>query len=175
MKNTTHRRRNKKMRRRYKQLAAAVAGAAIMASGLLPGIPAAAAHASANPAGAAPDAPAVHQKAAKTSANVPANFKQVLNVKATAYAPGPHDNGKWGNKTHLGTTVRPGVVAVDPRVIPLGSRLYVVYPDGHGQYATAEDTGGAIKGKRMDIAMRSVDEAQDFGIQNVKVYVLGKA
>ena len=96
----------------------------------------------------------------------------VLHVKATAYAPGAHDNGQWGSLTHMGTTVRPGVMAVDPAVIPLGSRVYIEYPDGTGSYAVAEDTGGAIKGNRIDIAMSSVDAAYDFGIQNVKVYVL---
>ncbi|HMM20499.1 MAG TPA: 3D domain-containing protein [Selenomonadales bacterium] len=102
----------------------------------------------------------------------PANAKQVLDVVATAYAPGPHDNGKWGNKTHLGTNIRPGVIAVDPRVIPLGTRVYIEFADGHGSYANAEDTGGAIKGNRIDIAMTSVAEAYDFGMQKVKVYVL---
>ena len=110
------------------------------------------------------------QTAAESTA--PGNFEDVLHVKATAYAPGAHDNGKWGDLTHLGTTVRPGVIAVDPDVIPLGSRVYIEYPDGTGSYAVAEDTGGAIKGNRIDIAMNSVDAAYDFGIQNVKVYVL---
>ncbi len=102
----------------------------------------------------------------------PSDFEDVLHVKATAYAPGAHDNGQWGSLTHMGTTVRPGVIAVDPAVIPLGSRVYIEYPDGTGSYAVAEDTGGAIKGNRIDIAMSSVDAAYDFGIQNVKVYVL---
>lgn len=109
---------------------------------------------------------------AKPAANTPENVQDVLHVKATAYAPGPHDNGRWGNKTHMGTTVRPGIIAVDPNVIPLGSRVYIEYPDGTGHYAVAEDTGGAIKGNRIDIAMDSVDKAYDFGIKNVKVYVV---
>lgn len=107
-----------------------------------------------------------------TGANVPQNYKQVLNIVATAYAPGPHDNGKWGNLTHIGTQVRPGIIAVDPRVIPLKSRVYIEFADGHGVYAVAEDTGGAIKGNRIDIAMWTVAEAYDFGMQDVKVYVL---
>lgn len=106
------------------------------------------------------------------ASGTPENAKQVIDIVATAYAPGPHDNGKWGNKTHLGTDIRPGVIAVDPRIIPLGSRVYVEFADGHGTYANAEDTGGAIKGDRIDIAMTSVDEAYDFGMQKVKVYVL---
>lgn len=111
----------------------------------------------------------------KTPANAPPeNSQEVLNVKATAYAPGPHDNEQWGDKTYMGTTVRPGVIAVDPKVIPLGSRVYIEYPDGTGQYAVAEDTGGAIKGNRIDIAMNSVGQAYDFGIKNVKVHVVDK-
>jgi len=98
--------------------------------------------------------------------------KQVMNINATAYAPGPHDNGKWGNLTHIGTQVRPGVIAVDPKVIPLGSKLYIEFADGHGMYGVAEDTGGAIKGNRIDIAMWTIAEAYDFGMQKVKVYVL---
>ncbi|MBP2626467.1 MAG: spore cortex-lytic enzyme [Firmicutes bacterium] len=99
-------------------------------------------------------------------------YKQELDIVATAYAPGAHDNGKWGSLTHIGTQVRPGVIAVDPKVIPLGSRLYIEFPDGHGMYGIAEDTGGAIKGNRIDIAMLTVSEAYDFGIQNIKVRIL---
>lgn len=109
---------------------------------------------------------------ARAFAAAPANYKQALDVVATAYAPGPHDNGKWGNLTHIGTQVRPGIIAVDPRVIPLKSKVYIEFPDGTGRYAVAEDTGGAIKGNRIDIAMWTVAEAYKFGMQNVKVYVV---
>ena len=107
-----------------------------------------------------------------TSTNAPTNYKHVLDISATAYAPGPHDNDQWGNKTYIGSQVRPGIIAVDPKVIPLGSRVYIEYPDGHGEYAVAEDTGGAIKGNRVDVAKWTVNEAEKFGIQKVKVYVL---
>lgn len=110
--------------------------------------------------------------AAVSRGDAPGRFKQVIDIVATAYAPGPHDNGKWGNLTHIGTNVRPGIIAVDPKVIPLRSRVYIEFADGHGMYATAEDTGGAIKGKRIDIAMWTVAEAYQFGMQKVKVYVL---
>lgn len=108
----------------------------------------------------------------QSKSEVPKNISRQLDIVATAYAPGAHDNGKWGNLTHIGTQVRPGEVAVDPTVIPLGSHLYIKFPDGHGVYATAEDTGGAIKGNRIDIAMSSVDKASDFGIKSVSVYIL---
>lgn len=97
---------------------------------------------------------------------------EAIEMVATAYAPGAHDNGKWGDLTHIGTKVRPGIIAVDPKLIPLGSRVYIEFADGHGAYATAEDTGGAIKGKRIDIAMATVDEAYEFGMQKAKVYIL---
>ena len=105
-------------------------------------------------------------------AAAPANYKQAIDIVATAYAPGPHDNGKWGNLTHIGTQVRPGIIAVDPRIIPLKSKVYIEFPDGTGRYAIAEDTGGAIKGNRIDIAMWTVDEAYKFGMKNVKLYVV---
>lgn len=108
----------------------------------------------------------------KESGNIPDNYEKVLDITATAYSPGPLDNDQWGDKTYMGTTIRPGVVAVDPKVIPLGSRLYVQYPDGHGEYAVAEDTGGAIKGNRIDIAMMDRGNAKEFGIKPVKVYVV---
>lgn len=111
-------------------------------------------------------------KSPVSDSNGPTHYKEVFDISATAYAPGPHDNGQWGTKTHIGTEVRPGIIAVDPKLIPLGSRVYIEYPDGHGEYATAEDTGGAIKGNRIDIAHQTVGEAEDFGIQNVKVYVI---
>lgn len=106
------------------------------------------------------------------SGNAPTHYKDILDISATAYAPGAHDNDQWGDKTYTGTTVRPGIIAVDPKLIPLGSRVYIEYPDGHGEYATAEDTGGAIKGNRIDVAKQTVNEAEDFGIQKVKVYVV---
>ena len=68
--------------------------------------------------------------------------------------------------------MRPGVIAVDPRVIPLGSRVMIKYPGGKTQFAVAEDTGGAIKGRRIDVAMWTVKEAERFGIKPVKVYIL---
>jgi len=100
------------------------------------------------------------------------HYHKEMDIIATAYAPGPHDNGKWGNLTHIGTQVRPGVIAVDPKVIPLGSRLYIEFPDGRSIYGVAEDTGGAIKGNRIDIAMWTVAEAYKFGIQKIKVTIL---
>ena len=98
----------------------------------------------------------------------PQNYKRVLNMTATAYAPGPLDNGKWNNLTYMGGTVQHGVAAVDPRVIPMGTKLWV---EGYGE-AIAEDQGSAIKGNRIDLAFDKRNDALDYGIQNVKIYVL---
>ena len=98
----------------------------------------------------------------------PANYHKLIQMTSTAYAPGVADNGKWGNLTHLGTRVRKGVVAVDPAVIPLGTKLWV---EGYGE-AIAEDTGSAIKGNRIDLAFNNRQEALNYGIQRVNVYVM---
>jgi 3D (Asp-Asp-Asp) domain-containing protein len=169
-----------RLKKKYKHLAAAVAGVAILAGVSLPGIPPATAHASPSPISRkAPDDSSLavgdtsmEALTVTKSDGAPTDYKQALDITATAYAPGPHDNDQWGNKTYLGTQIRPGVIAVDPKIIPLGSRVYIQYPDGHGEYAIAEDTGGAIKGNRIDVAKWSVKEAEKFGMQRVKVFVV---
>ena len=67
-----------------------------------------------------------------------------------------------------------GAVAVDPKVIPLGTRLYIEAPDGSWTYgkAIAADTGGSIKGNKVDLYMESYDEAIRFGRRPAKVYIL---
>lgn len=101
-------------------------------------------------------------------AGAPANYRKVLNMKATAYSPGYRENGRWNDLTYLGGKIRNGVVAVDPAVIPLGSKLWV---EGYGQ-AVAEDVGSAIKGNRIDLAYTDRNAALAYGIKPVKVYVL---
>jgi len=157
--------------RRYRKLAAALAGAAFLSTALLPAAPV-----YLHVPGPAPKPlPAPAQEApppAALPAGPEADAKAVMDVTATAYAPGPQDNEQYGDKTHMGTEVRPGVIAVDPRVIPLGSRVMIRYADGTTEYAVAEDTGGAIKGRRIDVAKRTPAEAKEFGIKRVRVYVL---
>lgn len=88
-----------------------------------------------------------------------------LVMEATAYAPyGPDTNGV----TATGVMAERGIAAVDPRVIPLGTRLYV---EGYG-YALAADTGGAIKGNRIDLCFESAVEVDRFGRREVRVYIL---
>ena len=62
----------------------------------------------------------------------------------------------------------PGVVAVDPNVIPLRTKLYV---EGYG-FAIAADVGGAIKGNRIDLFFNTIDECMNYGRKKVKVYIL---
>jgi 3D (Asp-Asp-Asp) domain-containing protein len=92
--------------------------------------------------------------------------RRILTMVATGY--GPSGNGKWGMRTATGMYPQYGVVAVDPRVIPLGTRLFV---EGYGS-AIAGDTGGAIKGNRIDLCFNSDDEAEKVGRRTVRVLIL---
>lgn len=93
-------------------------------------------------------------------------YKDCLNMTATAYCS--------GTTTATGMRVRYGVVAVDPRVIPLGSRLYIEAANGTWIYGTAiaADTGGAVKGNIIDLYVESYTEAINFGRRQAKVYIL---
>lgn len=95
------------------------------------------------------------------------SYSRVLTVEATAYS--------GGGLTASGTQARVGAIAVDPRVIPLGSKLYITSADGKSWvygYAVAEDTGGAIKGNRIDLYFNSESQCNSFGRQMAKVYIL---
>lgn len=95
-----------------------------------------------------------------------------ITVEATAYDDNPANNGGYVGLTAMGTKLRHGVIAVDPRVIPLGTKVYITYPDGTPWgYGIAEDTGGAIKGNKIDIFMSS-DLTWSFGRRQMKVYIV---
>ncbi|MDR1642444.1 MAG: G5 domain-containing protein [Clostridiales bacterium] len=98
------------------------------------------------------------------------DYSQVIVMNATAYT--ASELAKPGSKrygiTASGMKVAHGVVAVDPRVIPLGTKLYI---EGYG-YSIAADTGGAIKGNKIDLYMETLQAARQFGRRNVTVYVL---
>ena len=102
-----------------------------------------------------------------------------INLVATAYAPTLQDNYPYGPVDYYGRPLVAGDVAVDPTVIPLGTLMWVTgysspYLPAGGFLARAVDTGGAIKGDRLDIFInQSEANVSMFGIQDVKAYILG--
>jgi len=106
-------------------------------------------------------------------------YSEVMQLEATAYCPcysccGKYPGNKWYNITATGTKGRVGVIAVDPRVIPLGTKVYIEGLNGAKNYgyAVAEDTGGAIKGQIIDLYLNTHKETINWGRQQVKVYIL---
>ena len=86
---------------------------------------------------------------------------ETITFEATAYT--------WtGNRTATGTWPSRGTVAVDPRVIPLGTELHI---EGYGP-AVAADTGGAIQGQRVDLYMDTEAECWQWGRRQVMVEVI---
>ena len=92
-------------------------------------------------------------------------YNRSLIVEATAYSP---RQPNLSNYAATGIRVTHGIIAVDPRYIPLGTRLYI---PGYG-HALAADTGGAIRGYKIDLAFETVAEAWAFGRQHILVYIL---
>ncbi len=96
-------------------------------------------------------------------------YTEVKTMEATAYDPGPESCGIYADGyTYTGKKATYGVVAVDPKVIPLGTKLYI---EGYG-FASAEDIGSAIKNNRIDLCYDTQREAILFGRKKVKVYIL---
>ncbi len=89
------------------------------------------------------------------------DFREAKSMEATAYT-------YTGNRTATGVYPAVGMVAVDPKVISLGTKMYI---EGYG-YATATDTGGAIKGNRIDIFLETYSQCMKWGRKTVKVYLL---
>ena len=113
-------------------------------------------------------------KAKEESKNNAQSAKRELTVVATAYTADPSENGTYGGRvlTAMGhdLTANPNmrIIAVDPKVIPFGSKVWV---EGYGE-AIAGDTGSAIKGNRIDVLMGSKSKAMNWGRQTVKVKIL---
>ena len=101
----------------------------------------------------------------KIESNPTNNYKEVYTMMSTAYA--------GDTITYMGTTpVRDpdgiSTLAVDPSIIPLGSKVYI---PGYG-LAIASDTGGLIKGNRIDLFLNSEDECINWGVQTVSLYLI---
>ncbi|MFD0589786.1 3D domain-containing protein [Paenibacillus sp. GCM10027627] len=105
-------------------------------------------------------------------------YTKQLFVQATAYTASASENGGWGGVDYFGNKLKVGTIAVDPKMIPLGTKLYITGYDYNGLpqngiIATATDMGGSIKGNRIDIFVPgTTQQAYKFGIQNVKAYIL---
>ena len=95
----------------------------------------------------------------------PPSYKDIYTVEATAYT-GDTITATGTTPTHNPDGI--STIAVDPTIIPLGSRVYI---PGYGE-AIASDTGLAIKGNKIDLFLNSEKECIDFGKQNVTLYVL---
>ena len=99
------------------------------------------------------------------STNAGSNYLSTFSMTATAYT--------GGSFTAMGLKpVRDpnglSTISVDPSVIPLGSKVYV---EGYG-YAIASDTGGAIKGNKIDLYMNSLQECYSFGRRTVILHII---
>ncbi len=93
---------------------------------------------------------------------------KTLKMLATGYYVG--DPMVPGDETRLGYKLQRGLVAVDPKVIPLGTRLYI---PTYG-YAFASDTGSAIQGMRIDLAVKDAAEERQFNHRKVTIFILDK-
>lgn len=95
------------------------------------------------------------------------NYSYYLDVTATAYT-------HTGDPTYMGTVAEVGVIAVDPRNIDLGSDVYVIGNYGDYGLCRAEDIGGGIKGKRIDVFLDTEEECVQFGRRKMRAYIIEK-
>lgn len=107
----------------------------------------------------------VNTKTVAETEEASTSYKATYKMEATAYA------GDTITATGVAPVRNPNglsTIAVDPSIIPLGSKVYI---PGYGE-AIAEDTGGAIKGHRIDLFLNSENECINWGRRNVTLYVL---
>lgn len=91
----------------------------------------------------------------------------------TAYCPGRCCCGKWANGyTATGTLATEGrTIAVDPKAIPYGTRVLLIWPDGTQHSCIAEDCGGGVNGNHIDVFFDDHQAARRFGVQSAMVYL----
>ncbi len=106
-------------------------------------------------------------------------YKKMIVCRATAYDLSYESCGKNPGDPYYGITASGmkagyGVIAVDPSVIPLGTKLYIEAADGSWAYGycVAGDTGTGIYGNRVDLFFNTRQEVKNFGVRNVNVYIL---
>lgn len=121
-------------------------------------------------AGYVPDVPVIGDGIIITPTGEVLTYTDTMEMVATAYS----CDGYLGI-TATGTHAREGAIAVDPSVIPYGTRMYIVSKDGSYVYgiATAEDCGGGIIGNRIDLYYNTTSECWLFGCRDCIVYILG--
>ncbi len=97
-------------------------------------------------------------------------YSSVIEVSATAYTTERQEN----KITATGTVAHVGGIAVDPKVIPYGTKMYIVSKAGAWAYgyAVAEDCGGGIKGNKVDLFLDTYDECIQFGVRKALVYII---
>lgn len=121
--------------------------------------------------GYVPEAPVIGDGYIITTTGEVLTYTDVIGVECTAYS-------RDGRKayTYSGTVVEVGSVAVDPSVIPHGTRMFIVSNDGEYVYgvATAEDTGGLIKGHIVDLYFPTTESCWEFGRRDCTIYILGE-
>jgi len=117
------------------------------------------------------NAPAIGDGVIVTADGQVLTYSHSDQFKTTAYT---HTDAGCNMTTATGTTVRWGTVAVDPKVIPYGTRMFIVSNDGQYIYgiATAEDCGGGVKGKHIDLYFPTDPECWAYGVRAATVYFL---
>jgi uncharacterized protein YabE (DUF348 family) len=120
----------------------------------------------------------------KTARGEVIRYSKVLNVRASAYSLSFEDTGKRSGDKYFGITatgmditkIKKGVIAVDPRVIPLGSKVYVEISGKTPDYgfAIASDIGGGIKRDKIDLFFSDTSITENWGSKKAKVYILIK-
>ncbi len=116
-------------------------------------------------------APAIGNGVIVTADGEVLTYSRKEKFRATAYT---HTDAGCDMTTATGTTVRVGAIAVDPRLIAYGTRMFIVSNDGKYIYgiATAEDCGGGIKGDQVDLYFPTTKECFQFGKRAVTIYFL---
>ncbi|THF76927.1 3D domain-containing protein [Cohnella fermenti] len=112
-----------------------------------------------------------------TASGAVLGYSKAITMKASAYSASIEEN-PWGAVDYFGNALKLGTIAVDPKVVPLGTKVYIAgynfagLPAG-GMIATASDAGSAIVGNRIDIFIPDTPaNVSEFGFQNVKLYIL---
>ena len=112
----------------------------------------------------------IHVREARALPSRSGSYQRMQRYQMVATGYSPYE-GSGAGRCATGMRAGYGVVAVDPHLIPLGSKLYI---EGYG-YAVAGDTGGAIKGHRIDLGHTTFREASNVGRHSVTVWLLSSA